>query len=53
MLEATYNSVHSSFRAVLSVADNLVRLRTQLVKILRSFMMFGIGHRSVTMVTGT
>ena len=53
MLEATYNSVHSSFRAVLSVADNLVRLRTQLVKILRSFMMFGIGHRYVTMVTGT
>jgi len=47
MLEATYNSVHSSFRAVLSVADNLVRLRTQLVKILRSFMMFGIGHRVI------
>ena len=45
MLEATYNSVHSSFRAVLSVADHFSKLRQQLVKILRSFMMFGIGHR--------
>jgi len=45
MLEATYNSVHSSFRAVLSVADHFSKLRQQLVKILRSFMMLGIGQR--------
>ena len=45
MLEATYSSVHSSFRAVLSVADHFSKLRQQLVKILRSFMMLGIGQR--------